>query len=79
MSKVRTLAEIAPNVGFLEFDFYVLYLSTFEKIELGRMKKLLPLHAMTEDFGLVRKELAMVRATAMEVLNIGIIRQTHCF
>ena len=52
--------------GFLEFDFYDLYLSTFEKIELGRMKKLLPLHAMAEDFGLVRKELARVRATAME-------------
>ena len=65
--------------GFLEFDFYDLYLSTFEKIKLGRMKKLLPLRAMAEDFGLVRKELAMVRATAMEVLNIGIIRQTHCF
>ena len=65
--------------GFLEFDFYDLYLSTFEKSELGRMKKMLPLHAMAEDFGLVRKELAMVRATAMEVLNIGIIRQTHCF
>ena len=65
--------------GFLEFDFYDLYLSTFEKSELGRMKKMLPLHAMAEDFGLVRKELAMVRATAMEVLNIGIIRQTHRF
>ena len=66
MSKVRTLAEIAPNVGFSEFDFYDVYLSTFEKSELGRMKKMLPLHAMTEDFGLVRKELARVRATAME-------------
>ena len=65
--------------GFLEFDFYDLYLSTFEKSELGRMKKMLPLHAMAEDFGIVRKELARVRATAMWVLNIGIIRQTHCF
>lgn len=52
--------------GFSEFDFYDVYMSTFEKIELGRMKKMLPLHAMAEDFGLVRKELAMVRATAME-------------
>ena len=42
--------------GFLEFDFYDLYLSTFEKSELGRMKKMLPLHAMAEDFGIVRKE-----------------------
>ena len=66
MSKVRTLAEIAPNVGFSELDFYDLYLSTFEKSELGRMKKMLPLHAMTEDFGLVRKELVWVRAPAME-------------
>ena len=65
--------------GFSEFDFYDVYMSTFEKIKLGRMKKLLPLHAMAEDFGLVRRELAMVRATAMWVLNIGIIRQTHCF
>ena len=30
------------------------------------MKKLLPLHAMAENFGLVGKELAMVMATAME-------------
>ena len=40
--------------------------STFEKSELGRMKKLLQLHAMAENFGLVGKELARVRATAME-------------
>ena len=30
------------------------------------MKELLPLHAMAENFGLVEKELARVRATAME-------------
>lgn len=65
--------------GFSEFDFYDVYMSTFEKIKLGRMKKMLPFHAMTENLGIVRKELAMVRATAMEVLNIGIIRRTHCF
>ena len=52
--------------GFSEFDFYDVYMSTFEKIELGRMKKLLPLHAMAENFGLVGKEFARVRATAME-------------
>ena len=40
--------------------------STFEKSELGRMKMLLQLHAMAENFGLVGKELAMVRVTAME-------------
>ena len=49
MSKVRNYAELAPNIGFSEFDFYDLYRSTFEKSELGRMKKLLPLHAMAEN------------------------------
>ena len=57
MSKVRNFAELAPNVGFSEFDFYDLYRSTFEKSELGRVKKLLPLHAMAENFGLVSKSM----------------------
>ena len=57
MSKVRNYAEIAPNIGFSEFDFYDLYRSTFEKSELGRMKKLLPLHAMAENFGHVSKSM----------------------
>ena len=57
MSKVRNLAEIAPNIGFTEFDFYDLYRSTFEKRELGRIKKLLPLREMAENFGLVSKSL----------------------
>ena len=39
MSNLRNFAEIAPNIGFSEFDFYDLYRSTFEKSELGRMKK----------------------------------------
>ena len=57
MSKVRNVAELAPNIGFSEFDFYDLYRSTFEKSELGRIKKLLPLHAMAENFGLVSKSM----------------------
>lgn len=57
MSEVRNLAEIAPNIGFTEFDFFDLYRSTFEKSELGRIKKLLPLRKMAENFGLVRKSL----------------------
>ena len=57
MSKVRNLAAIAPNIGFTEFDFYDLYRSTFEKSELGRIKKLLPLREMAENFGLVSKSL----------------------
>lgn len=57
MSKVRNFAEIAPNIGFSEFDFYDLYRSTFEKSELGRIKKLLPLHEMAENFGLVSRSM----------------------
>ena len=55
ISKVRYLAEIAPNIGFTEFDFYDLYRSTFEKSELGRIKRLLPLREMAENFGMVSK------------------------
>ena len=57
MSKVRNYAEIAPNIGFSEFDFYDLYRSTFENGELGRMKKPFPLHEMAENFGLARKSM----------------------
>ena len=53
MSKVQNFAEIAPNLPFTEFDFYDLYRKTFEKSELGRIKKLIPLHEMAENFGLV--------------------------
>lgn len=42
---------------FTEFDFYESYRHTFEKTELGRMRKLLPLHQMAETFGLVNKSL----------------------
>ena len=57
MSKVRNFSEIATNIAFPEFTFYELYYSTFEKSELGRIKKLLPLREMTENFGLVRKSM----------------------
>lgn len=30
MSQVRNFAELTPNIGFTEFDFYELYRSTFE-------------------------------------------------
>lgn len=39
MSKVQNFAEITPNIPFTEFDFYDLYKSTFEKSELGRVKR----------------------------------------
>lgn len=54
MSKVQNFSEIAPNIAFPKFNFYELYYSTFEKSELGRVKKLLPLRKMAENFGLVR-------------------------
>ncbi len=57
MSKVRNFSELAPNIASPEFNFYELYYSTLEKSELGRIKKLLPLREMTENFGLVRKSM----------------------
>ena len=57
MSKVRKIAEITPNLPFSEFNFYELYRETFEHSELGRMKKLLPLHEMAESLGLVSKSM----------------------
>lgn len=52
MSEVQNFSEIAPNIAFPEFNFYELYYSTFEKSELGRIKKQLPLREMAENFGL---------------------------
>ena len=57
MSKIRNFAEIAPNLPFTEYDFYEEYRGAFEKTELGRMKKILPLHEMAESFGLVSKSM----------------------
>ena len=57
MSKVLNFSEIAPDIAFPEFNFYELYYSTFEKSELGRIKKLLPLREMAENLGLVRKSM----------------------
>ena len=50
MSKVRNFSETVPNIEFPEFNFYELYYSTFEKSELGRIKKLLPLREMVDNF-----------------------------
>ena len=55
MSKVRNFSEIAPNNAFPEFNFYEFYYSTFEKSELDRIKKLLPLREMAANFDLVEK------------------------
>lgn len=48
MSKIRNFAEIAPSLPFTEYDFYEEYRGAFEKTELGRMKKILPLHEMAK-------------------------------
>lgn len=52
MAKIHDFSSIAPSLGFSEYDFYHLYNVTFETSELGRMKKLLPLHEMAVNFGL---------------------------
>ncbi len=56
MSKARNFPEIVPNIAFPEFNFYELYYSTFEKSELGRIKKRLPLREIAEDLLGVREE-----------------------
>lgn len=43
---------MSQNIAFTEFDFYDLYARTFERSELGRIKRLLPLKEMTEKFGI---------------------------
>lgn len=52
MSKVQNLAEMSPNLPFTEFDLYALYRATFKRSGFGRIKRLLPLRDMAEDFGL---------------------------
>ena len=55
MAKVQNFSGISPNLPFTEFDFYDLYRRTFEKSELGRIRRMLPLHEMAECFGLTSK------------------------
>ena len=57
MSKVRKFAEITPNLPFTEYNFYEEYCDAFEKTELGRMKRILPLHEMAKSLGLVHERL----------------------
>ena len=60
MAKIRNLAEIAPSIGFTEFDLYDIYRMTFEKSELGRIKKLLSLREMSENSGVASKSLSPI-------------------
>ena len=57
MAKIRNFAEIAPNLPFTEYDFYEEYRGAFEKTDLGRMKRILPLHEMAKSLGLVSESL----------------------
>lgn len=61
MPKIQNFAGITPNIPFTEFKFYDFYMSTFEKSELGSIKKLLPLREMAENFGLTSKSMRTKR------------------
>ena len=55
MAKIQNLSDIQPEIAFSEYDFYKNYEQSFEQTELGRIKKLLPLHEMAISFGLIEK------------------------
>ena len=61
MAKIQNLSELSQSFSFTEYDFFDFYRRSFERSELGRMKKLLPLHEMAESFGLVSKRRAPKR------------------
>ena len=42
MAKVQNFSGITPDLPFTEYDFYDLYRQTFEKSELGRIRRKLP-------------------------------------
>ena len=52
MAKVQHISGISKRIPFEDLDFYDLFRITFENSELGRMKRLLPLHEMAVNFGL---------------------------
>ena len=53
MAKVQHISGISKRIPFEGFNFYDLFRVTSENSELGRMKRLLPLHEMAVNFGLV--------------------------
>ena len=55
MAKVQHISGITKRLPFEDLDFYDLFRITFENSELGRMKRLLPLREMAENFGLASK------------------------
>ena len=61
MAKVQNFSGITPDLPFTEYDFYDLYRQTFEKSELGRIGRKLPLHEMAENLGLTGKSMRRKR------------------
>ena len=57
MSNITNFAEKAPILPFTEYDFYELYREMFEQSELGRIKRLLPLHELATSCGLMGESL----------------------
>ena len=57
MTRIRNFAEITPNLRFTEYNFYEEFRGSFEKTELGRMKKILALREMAESLKLVNKSM----------------------
>lgn len=53
MAKIQKLSELSQSLPFTEYDFYDFYRLSFERSMLGQMKKLLPLHEMAENLGLL--------------------------
>ena len=60
MTKIRNCAD--TNLPFTEYNFYEEFRGSFEKTELGRMKKILPLREMAESLKLVNKSMMPKRA-----------------
>ena len=53
MAKVQHFSGISKGIPVEGVDVYDLFRGTFENSELGRMRRLLPLHEMAVNFGLV--------------------------
>ena len=76
MAKVQHFSGISKRIPFEGFDFYDLFRVTFENSELGRMKRLLPLHEMAVNFGLVsaclygRKRIVQARQVLLSSTNV---------
>ena len=61
MAKVQKLSELSQSFSFTEYDFFDFYHRSFERSELGRIKKHLLLREMAESFGLVSNRRAPKR------------------